>query len=81
MSQQENNKKKITGRIFNALGALSVLGICLWIVSYMGYFNNNEETDDAQVEGYITPINTRIGGYIREVRVQEHSPVKKEIHW
>lgn len=43
------------------------------------YLNLDEDTytNDAQVEEYIAPINTRVGGYIKEIRFREHQPVKK----
>jgi membrane fusion protein, multidrug efflux system len=33
-------------------------------------------TDDAQVEGHITPILPRVGGYVAEIRVKENQEVK-----
>ena len=43
------------------------------------YFNLNDEayTNDAQIEEYINPVNTRIPGYIRKVYFREHQRVKK----
>ncbi len=34
-------------------------------------------TNDAQVEQYLNPVNTRIPGYIREVRFNDYQRVKK----
>lgn len=36
-----------------------------------------EETNDAQVQEYINPINSRVTGYIREIRYEENQDVKK----
>jgi membrane fusion protein (multidrug efflux system) len=33
-------------------------------------------TDDAQVEGHITPILPRVGGYVADIRVKENQQVK-----
>ena len=33
-------------------------------------------TDDAQVDGHITPISPRIGGFVVSIRVNENQPVK-----
>ncbi|KOS07481.1 secretion protein HlyD [Flavobacterium akiainvivens] len=41
------------------------------------YYRNHEETNDAQVEQYITPVAARISGYIKEVRFQENQFVHK----
>ena len=52
-------------------------GFVLWGV--LTYFNldNNLYTNDAHIEEYINPVNTRIPGYIKEVRFDEHQNVKK----
>src|SRR5882672_6039700 len=34
-------------------------------------------TDDAQVEEYINPVNTRITGYLREIRFTDHQRFRK----
>lgn len=36
-----------------------------------------ERTDDAQVEQYVSPINVKVAGYIREIRFTEHQHVHK----
>jgi len=55
-------------------GALCGIG---WGI--LTYFNLNDGlyTNDAQVEEYINPVNTRIPGYIRKVYFKEHQRVKK----
>jgi membrane fusion protein (multidrug efflux system) len=52
-------------------------GFVLWGV--LTYFNldNNLYTNDAHIEEYINPVNTRIPGYIKEVRFDEHQNIKK----
>jgi membrane fusion protein (multidrug efflux system) len=72
-----DRKQKRARAILNIAGVLSILAICAWLATYLGYFKGNEVTDDAQVEGYITPVNARIGGYIKEIRFSEHQPVHK----
>ncbi len=34
-------------------------------------------TDNAQVKQHITPVNTRVSGFIREIRFEEYKPVRK----
>ena len=55
---------------------LIVSGIVVGIWFYV-YSNNHEETNDAQVEQYVTPIMSRITGYIEEVRFEENKFVHK----
>jgi membrane fusion protein (multidrug efflux system) len=40
------------------------------------YYRNRESTDDAQVDGHITPIAAKISGRIAEVLVRDNEPVK-----
>ncbi|MES2239526.1 MAG: HlyD family secretion protein [Bacteroidota bacterium] len=75
------NKSKKTSQFFHVFvklvaTALIVSGIVLGIWFYV--FNaNNEETNDAQIEQYVTPIMARISGYVQEVRYEENQFVHK----
>src|SRR6202140_4300417 len=40
------------------------------------YYRNRESTDDAQVDGHITPIAAKISGRVEEVLVRDNEPVK-----
>lgn len=55
------------------VGALVVLAVA---VGLFLYYRNRESTDDAQVEGHITPIAAKISGRIAEVLVHDNEPVK-----
>lgn len=39
--------------------------------------NSIEKTDDAQIEQYISPVNVKVPGYIKEIRFTEHQYVQK----
>ena len=58
---------------------VSVLFILAGIVAIVMLFadNGTEKTDDAQIEQYISPINVKVPGYIREIRFTEHQNVHK----
>lgn len=49
-----------------------IIGIWFFI-----YYKNNEETNDAQVEQYVTPIQSRITGFIKEVRFEDNQFVRQ----
>lgn len=60
---------------------LPILGVLL--LALLGYFGfrwwegrNWEETDNAQVEGHVTPVLPRVGGFVAQVRVEENQQVK-----
>lgn len=55
---------------------LVVSGVILGIWFYV-FNRNHEETNDAQVEQYVTPIMSRITGYVQEVRFNENQFVHK----
>lgn len=59
-----------------------VVAICMLLagiaVVVMRFHNDSyEQTDDAQVEQYISPVNVKVAGYIREIRFREHQHVSK----
>jgi membrane fusion protein (multidrug efflux system) len=70
-------KRKVTIMFINSVLAVLILCAIIWGLST--YFDLDKEafTNDAQVEEYISPVNVRIPGYIREVRFEEHQHVKK----
>ena len=62
--------------IINIIVACLLLAGIVWLVCK--YYNPEyESTDDAQVEQYMSPINVKVSGYIREIRFTEHQHVKK----
>lgn len=71
------SNKQLVKRIYNvAVIALLVVAIG-WICLRFWHPGRIEWTDDAQVERHITPINTRIQGFIKEIRFEEFQHVNK----
>ena len=66
-------KKNLIGKI--AAICLLLAGIIVIITMFCD--NRYEWTDDAQVEQYISPVNVKVSGYIREIRFTEHQHVRK----
>jgi len=64
-------------KIINTSLILAVTAGLVWAVAVYFNFDKRVYTNDAQVEEFISPINTRVGGYIKEIRFTEHQPVKK----
>lgn len=51
-------------------------GSCIvWAVNYFWKYVHYEITNDATVEQYITPLNIRVAGYVKEIRFTEHQYV------
>jgi membrane fusion protein (multidrug efflux system) len=63
--------------------AITIIAILLivtgiyYFIQYWGFSRNYEETNDAQVESYINPVSARAGGYIENVKFEEHQLVNK----
>ncbi len=72
---QKMNKLKIRNITLNTICILLVLSGVSWTVNYFWRYFNYEITNDAMVDQYISPINIRVSGYIKEVRFTEHQLV------
>lgn len=49
----------------------------LWVGSKFIHLGNVEFTDNAQVRRQIVPVNSRVQGYIKEIRFKEYEKIKK----
>jgi membrane fusion protein (multidrug efflux system) len=64
-------------KIINTSLILAVTAGLVWAIAVYFNFDKSVYTNDAQVEEFISPINTRVGGYIKEIHFTEHQPVRK----
>src|SRR5215469_5463592 len=55
-----------------------IAGMVLIVGGYFAwrYFSSYETTDDAQVDGHLMPLSTRISGYVMKVNVDDNQTVK-----
>jgi membrane fusion protein (multidrug efflux system) len=58
-----------------AVAALVVIAGALLGIRHWQYFVSHEETDDAQVEGDISPVLPRVSGYVERVLVSDNQRV------
>lgn len=65
-------KKKLITIIAGIFILAGVITIIMFFVD-----NSIEKTDDAQIEQYISPVNVKVPGYIKEIRFTEHQYVHK----
>lgn len=71
-------KKKILIRLIYNICVLAVLAAGTWlVVDHFLQFEDGEYTDNATVQQHITPVNARVGGFIKEIRFNEYQPVHK----
>lgn len=70
--------KHHTKKILSYLLTLAVIIVAaIWIGGKFIRLGNVEFTDNAQVKQQIVPVNSRVQGYIKEIRFSEYEPVKK----
>jgi membrane fusion protein, multidrug efflux system len=55
------------------VGGLVLIAV---LIGLFLYYRNRESTDDAQVDGHITPIASKIYGRVAQVLVDDNQPVK-----
>ncbi len=60
-----------------------ILGIILLAGAFFGvkeyiYYGKHVDTDDAQIDGNISPVVTRVGGYVDSIYFEENTHVNKD---
>ncbi|HEY2290016.1 MAG TPA: HlyD family secretion protein [Thermoanaerobaculia bacterium] len=61
--------------ILSILGILVLVG-ALWGFRTIVFYEHHATTDDAQLDGNINPVLSRVSGYVQEVLVSDNQPVK-----
>src|SRR3982750_570850 len=80
--QPQEPARERASRFFAARPAMLVFFIAfLMVLAAGGYFlwnylSSYESTDDAQIDGHLNPVSTRISGVIKAVYVEENQTVK-----
>lgn len=54
-----------------------IVAAAIWVAAKFIHLGNVEFTDNAQVCRRIVPVNSRVQGYISEIRFNEYKPVRK----
>ena len=74
---QENEPRKKPNRVLPIiLGTILVIGIIFGIKEYI-YYGKHIDTDDAQIDGDISPVVARVGGYVDSIFFEENGHVEK----
>ncbi|WP_443937252.1 HlyD family secretion protein [Pedobacter sp. MW01-1-1] len=68
----EKKKKSIVIPII--LGVLVVIGAIFGITEW-NYYSKHVDTDDAQIDGDISPVVARVGGYVQQINFEENTHV------
>src|SRR5581483_7053734 len=60
-----------------AMGALALATAAALAMLARNYLDSYESTDDAQIDGHIDPLSSRIEGTVIAVHAEDDDPVKK----
>lgn len=74
--QQETVKKK-PNRVVPIILAIVVLAGLIFGVKEYIYYSKHEDTDDAQIDGDISPVVARVGGYVDSIFFEDNQHVNK----
>ncbi|MFT4204042.1 MAG: HlyD family secretion protein [Chitinophagaceae bacterium] len=63
--------------LWNSIAIALLAGLVCWGLAVFFHIGDKEFTEDAQVEEYVNPVSTKVAGYLKEIRFDEHQPVHK----
>ncbi|MDE6534598.1 MAG: HlyD family secretion protein, partial [Muribaculaceae bacterium] len=70
-------KYRTKKQISYVLSAIVIIGASCWLCSRLFHIGDGEFTDNAEVKMQIVPVNSRVQGFIKEIRFSEYQPVSK----
>lgn len=69
--------RKTKKLIYNTVVIASLITGVAYVCSRFIHLGNVEYTDNAQIRQHITPVNTRVQGFIKKIYFEEYKPVRK----
>ena len=69
--------RKTKKLIYNIVACILLLGAISWVCEKFIHLGNVEFTENAQVKQLIVPVNSRVQGFVKEVRFEEYTKVSK----
>lgn len=74
-----NNNKldKVIVSLTKWLGILLFVAAIIWVIVYFFKDYRYVQTNDAQVDAYLSPVNAKVGGYISKIYYKDNQQVKK----
>jgi len=73
----KNKTDKIVVSLTKWFGITLFVGIIIWGATYFLKGYRYEQTNDAQIDAYLSPINAKVGGYIRKIYYKDNQQVKR----
>jgi len=72
----ETGKKKSNKVIPIILGLIIIIGVFFGVREYL-YLSKHEDTDDAQIDADISPVVSRVGGYVDTIMFEENTHIEQ----
>jgi membrane fusion protein (multidrug efflux system) len=73
--EQNNTHKKPRKLVFPIILALVLVAALIFTVKEYVFLQSHEQTDDAQVDGDISPVIARVSGYVTQIRFTDNQLV------
>ena len=73
--EQNNTQKKPRKLVFPIILGLVLVGALIFTIKEYVFLQSHEQTDDAQVDGDISPVIARVSGYVMEIRFKDNQYV------
>jgi membrane fusion protein (multidrug efflux system) len=73
---EEQTPKKKKNKILPIILVLIILSAAVFGIQKYIYFQHHEDTDDAQLEGDISPVLPRVSGYVTALNISDNQKVK-----
>lgn len=70
-------QKRLLRTIYNLLILLLLAAGAYLVLDRFVHFGEGEFTDNATVQRHITPVSTRVQGFVKEIRFEEYQRVRK----
>lgn len=77
MAQQENEAPKKKNKVLPIILGVFLIGGTIFGIKEYIYFSHHVDTDDAQIDGDISPVVARVGGYVDSIFFEENTHVNK----
>lgn len=76
--KKKETKKNRTRAIISNFLVFAIVGVGFyWLLKEYFHVGDKDYTEAAQVEEFINPVNSRVPGYVKEIKFIEHQNVKK----
>ncbi|HLX93684.1 MAG TPA: HlyD family secretion protein, partial [Puia sp.] len=72
----ETQPKKSRKIIFPIILGLVLVGALIFTLKEYLYYQNHETTDDAQIDADISPVVSRVSGYVTQIRFKDNQHVR-----